>query len=76
MLFIHLITAENFRDQLWLLSSRTQQISWCTNQGIEEGHIPIPKRKLQPVCYWQPKDYRNHPEIKRTCNKIHNNLCP
>ena len=76
MVFIHLKTAEIFRDQIWLLSSRTHQTFWCTNQGTEEGHILIPKRKLQPVCYWQPKDYHNHPEIKRTCSKIHNNLCP
>jgi len=76
MVFIQLITAEIFRHQHWLLPSRTHQTSWCTNQGIQQGHIPLPKRKLQPVCYWQPTDYRNHPEIKCTCSKIHNNLCP
>jgi len=68
--------SRDFRDRRSLVPSRTHQTSWCTNQGTQDGHIPLPKRKLQPVCYWQPKDYRNHPEIKCTCSKIHNNLCP
>jgi len=69
LVFRHLITAEIFRDQRWLISSRTQQKSWCTNRGIQEGHIPFPKRKLQPVCYWQPKDYRNLPKMKKRAVK-------
>ena len=63
---------EIFRDQHWLLSSRTKQIPWCKYQGTEDGHIQIPKSKYQPVCCWQPKDHRHHPEIKHTCSKIHN----
>jgi len=72
MVFIQLITKEIFRDQRWLLSSRTKQTLLCKFQGTEDGHIQIPKSKHRPVCCWQPKDHPNHPEIKYTCSKIHN----
>ena len=55
----------------YLLSSCAQQSLWCRHQGTPDGHIPLPKRQYQQVCYWQPMDRHNHPIIKRTRSKIH-----
>jgi hypothetical protein len=65
----------HFRDQRCLLSSRAQQTLWCKLQGTAEFHIPLPKRKYQQVCYWQPMDRHHRPKIKRTCSKMHNYYC-
>jgi hypothetical protein len=59
-------------QQHYLLSSCPQQTPWCKLQGTAHGHIPLPKRQYQQVCYWQPMDRQNLPKIKRTCSKIHN----
>jgi len=75
MFSIQLMTAERFRDRRWLLSSRTRQTLWWRHQGTVDRHIPIPNYKFQPVYYWQPKDYPNHPEIKCTCSEIYNYIC-
>jgi len=74
MVFIHLITAENLRQQCWFLSSCTKRTTWYTLQGTEEWYMPLPKSTYQPVCYWQPKEHRD-PEIKRRRSKIHNYVC-
>jgi hypothetical protein len=59
-----------------LLSSCAQRTLWCKLQGIAHGHIPLPKRQYQQVCYWLPVDRQNHPITKRTCSKIHNYYFP
>ena len=65
-----------FSRQHLLLSSLAQQTLWCKLQGTPHGHIPLPKRQYQQVCYWQPVDRQNHPITKRTCSKIHNYYFP
>ena len=62
--------------QRWLVSSCAQQTPWWKFQGTVDGHIPLPKRRYQQVCYWQPMDRQSHPIIKRTFSKIHNYWCP
>ena len=62
--------------QRWLVSSCAQQTPWWKFQGTVDGHIPLPKRRYQQVCYWQPMDHQSHPIIKRICSKIHNYYCP
>jgi len=71
MVFIQSITAEIFIHDCWLLSSRTHQTSLCIYQGTHEFGIRLRSYKFQPVCYWQLKNYRNHPEIKGISTNIH-----
>jgi hypothetical protein len=62
--------------QRYSLSSCTLQTLSCKLQGTAHGHIPLPKRKYQPVCHLKPMDCQNHPKVKRTCSTVHNNHYP
>jgi hypothetical protein len=73
--FIQLLTAEIFKRWSLYLSSRTRNISWCKLQGTQNGHILLPKSTHHTVPLQAAKHHLHHPEIQRTCSKIHNYYC-